>query len=63
MPVVRVTAAWPGVDQRYKAEVIFQSSSVILQLELKLSSDMLLSIYSEAGISPNSLLGVVRVLF
>jgi hypothetical protein len=32
---------------------------MILQLELKLSSDMQLSIYSEAGILPNFMLAAV----
>ena len=31
----------------------------MLQIELKLSSDIQLSIYSKAGISPNSMLGDV----
>jgi hypothetical protein len=35
---------------------------MFVQLELELSSDMSMSIYSEAGISPNSLLAVAGEL-
>lgn len=60
VPIFRVTSARSVAELRYNAEFIFQCPSVILQPELKLNSDIQPGIWSEAGISPNYLLGTVR---
>ena len=60
MLVVCVTSARNpasgGTDQRYKADGIFQSSVMFVQLGLQLNSDMSIRAYSEASIAESPLL-------